>query len=126
MTWIDPLSNVAAVDQSRLAQLRSAPGVTGPTRRQSSAPVAPPVLPTVIVSATEPPGSTSVSDAFVFTVGVSGGAGAVSPTLGGSAGSSGTPAVVVASDAALFQATMLTNWGGTVTRTPTVNCWAGW
>ncbi len=54
VTWIEPLSNVFAVDQSTLAQLRPGPGVTGLTSRQSSAPPAPPVLPIVIVSVTEP------------------------------------------------------------------------
>lgn len=39
----------------------------------------------------EPAGSTSEDEAVVDSVGVTGGAAAVSPTLGGSAGSSGVP-----------------------------------
>ena len=68
------------------------------------------------------PGVTEETEAAVSTVGSSGEAGAVSPTLGPSAGSSARP-LALASAAALFQATMLTYWGGTLTLNVAVNDW---
>ena len=88
---IVPLTTVAAEDQSRPAHVPPEVGATGPTSFQSSVPLAPPVLPTRIESVNEPAGSTSEDEAVVDSVGVTGGAAAVSPTLGGSAGSSGVP-----------------------------------
>ena len=117
-----PESAIGAPLQLASSQLPLASGATGPTSCQPSVPLPPPVLPTTTESENASPGLTDAAEAVVATVGSSGGAGAVRPTLGPSAGSSAAPLeATLASAAALFHATTLTNCGGTLTRNDTTN-----